>query len=173
MYIRKVTREKDGKQHQYWALVESYRTDRGPRQRVVAWLGEMDESGRLGVENAAGGGAGVQRKLVEDVEPEWVEVNINGVRVENIKDFGGPWLGLELMRRLEIDRFFRESMPRGKEGIGWAEMAKVLVLCRFCHPSSELHIAEHFYEKTALSDLLGIPSDRVNDDRLYRALDKL
>jgi len=139
----------------------------------VAWLGEMDESGRLGVENAAEGGAGVQPRLFNDVKPEWVEININGVRVENIKDLGGPWLGLELMRRLEIDRFFQDHIPRGKEGIGWAEMAKVLILCRFCHPSSELHIAEHFYEKTALSDLLGIPCDRVNDDRLYRALDKL
>ena len=139
----------------------------------MAWLGEMDKSGRLGVENAAEGGIGVQRGLYEDVKPEWVEVNIEGVRVEKIRDFGGPWLGLELMRRLEIDGFFREHMPRGREGIWWAEMAKVLVLCRFCHPSSELHIAEHFYEKTALSDLLGIPSDRINDDRLYRALDKL
>jgi transposase len=139
----------------------------------VAWLGEMDESGRLGVENAAEGGVDVQGILFEDVKPEWVEVNINEVRVEMVKDFGGPWLGLELMHRLEIDRFFQEHMPRGREGIGWAEMAKVLVLCRFCHPSSELHIAEHFYEKTALSDLLGIPSGRVNDDRLYRALDKL
>ena len=133
----------------------------------------MDKSGRLGVENAAEGGIGVQRGLYEDVKPQWVEVNIEGVRVEKIRDFGGPWLGLELMRRLEIDGFFREHMPRGREGIWWAEMAKVLVLCRFCHPSSELHIAEHFYEKTALSDLLGIPSDRINDDRLYRALDKL
>ena len=173
MYIRKLTRAKDGKQHHYWALVESYRTERGPRQRVVAWLGEMDESGRMGVENAAEGSGGVQRKLFDDVKPEWVEVNVNEVRVEKIKDFGGPWLGLELMRRLEIDRFFRDHMPRGKEGIGWAEIAKVLVLCRFCRPSSELHIAEHFYEKTALPDLLGIAPERVNDDRLYRALDKL
>ena len=139
----------------------------------MAWLGEMGESGRLGVENAAEGGAGVQCRLFDDVKPEWIEVNVNEVRVEKIKDFGGPWLGLELMRRLEIDRFFRDHMPRGKEGIGWAEIAKVLVLCRFCRPSSELHIAEHFYEKTALSDLLGIAPDRVNDDRLYRALDKL
>jgi len=173
VYIRKVTRVKDGKGHHYWALVESYRTERGPRQRVVAWLGEMDESGRLGIENAAEGEISVQRRLFEDVRPEWVEVNINEVRVEKVKEFGGPWLGLELMRRLEIDRFFREHMPRGREGIGWAEMAEVLVLCRFCHPSSELHIAEHFYEETALSDLLGIPSDRVNGDRLYRALDKV
>ena len=133
----------------------------------------MDESGRLGVESAAQRGSGVQRRLFDDAEPEWVEVNISGVRVERIRDFGGPWLGLELMRRLDMDRFFLEHMPRGREGIGWAEMAKVLVLCRFCHPSSELHIAEHFYERTAMSDLLGIPPERVNDDRLYRALDKL
>lgn len=173
MNIRKLKRTKDGKQHCYWALVESYRTERGPRQRVVAWLGEMDESGRLGVENAAKGEAGFQSRLFRDTQPEWVEINVSGVRVERIRDFGGPWLGLELMRRLEIDRFFREHILRGREAVDWAEMAKVLVLCRFCHPSSELHIAEHFYEQTAMCDLLGVPPDRVNDDRLYRALDKL
>ena len=173
MNIRKLTRTKDGKQHCYWALVECYRTERGPRQRIVAWLGEMDESGRLGVENAAKGRVGFQSRLFGDAQPEWIEVNVSGVRVERIRDFGGPWLGLELMRRLEIDHFFREHMPRGREAIDWAEIAKVLVLCRFCHPSSELHIAEHFYEKTAMSDLLGVPPERVNDDRLYRALDKL
>jgi transposase len=52
-------------------------------------------------------------------------------------------------------------------------MAEVLVLCRLCHPSSELHIAEHFFRQTALADLLGIPSDKINEDRLYRALDQV
>ena len=33
--------------------MESYRTARGPRQRVVAWLGVMDEQGRLGVKRCA------------------------------------------------------------------------------------------------------------------------
>jgi hypothetical protein len=96
VYIRKLTRVKDGKPHHYWALVESYRTERGPRQRVVAWLGEMDESGRLGVVNAAEGGAGIQGKLFNDVKPEWVEININGVRVENIKGrWPVAWLGVD------------------------------------------------------------------------------
>jgi hypothetical protein len=147
-----LTRAKDGKQHHYWALVESYRTERGPRQRVVAWLGEMDESGRMGVENAAEGSGGVQRKLFDDVKPEWVEVNVNEVRVEKIKDFGGPWLGLELMRRLEIDRFFRDHMPRGKEGIGWAEIAKILVLCRFCRPSVYSDDSGHLIRGKAPTD---------------------
>jgi len=46
-------------------------------------------------------------------------------------------------------------------------------LMRLCKPSSELKIAEHLYERSALDDLLGIPGDKVNDDRLYRALDSL
>ena len=42
MYVRPCYRRKNGKRHAYWALVESYRTERGPRQRVVAYLGDMD-----------------------------------------------------------------------------------------------------------------------------------
>jgi transposase len=49
----------------------------------------------------------------------------------------------------------------------------VLVIARLCEPSSELHIAEDWYRRTALEDLLGVPAERVNDDRLYRALDRL
>ena len=173
MYIRKTTRFKDGKRHHYWALVESYRTERGPRQRVVAWLGEMDKGGRLGVERAAEGVPGYQQNLFEEIEPEWVEINVKGVRVEKVRDFGGPWLGFELMRYLGLDRFFLEHVSLGREEVGWASMAEVLVVCRLCHPSSELHIAEHFYEQTALADLLGIPTDKINEDRLYRALDQI
>ena len=158
MYIRKTTRIKDGKRHDYWALVESYPTERGPRQRTVAWLGELDKAGRLGIANAAKGSRSVQGNLFEkDPEPEWVEVNANGIRVENIKDFGGPWLCLELIRQLQLDQFFTEYLPKGREQIPWSAMALVLVICRLCHPSSELHIAEHLFEETALADLLGIP----------------
>jgi transposase len=46
-------------------------------------------------------------------------------------------------------------------------------LARFCEPSSELHIAEDWFRRTALGDLLGIADDKVNDDRLYRALDRV
>ena len=57
MYLRRCYRRKNGKRHAYWALVESYRTARGPRQRVVAYLGELDEGGRVGVKRCAEGGA--------------------------------------------------------------------------------------------------------------------
>ncbi len=78
-----------------------------------------------------------------------------------------------MLRRLELDRFLEETLPEGREEIPWAAMAMVLVLGRLCEPSSELHLAERFYESSALADLLGVPADKVNEDRLYRALDAL
>jgi hypothetical protein len=119
----------------------------------------MDKAGRLGVERVAEGTPGFQQSLFEKTEPEWVEIDVKGVRVEHVVDFGGPWLGLELMHCLGLEQFFLEHVPGGREEIPWAIMAEVLVLCRVCHPSSELHIAEHFFEQTALADLLGIWSN--------------
>jgi len=69
MYLRRCYRHKDGKRHAYWALVESYRTARGPRQRVAAWLGVMDEQGRLGVKHCAERATSHQGHLFRDTEP--------------------------------------------------------------------------------------------------------
>ena len=173
MYVRPCYRQKDGKRHAYWARVESYRTPRGPRQRVVAWLGAMDEQGRLGVKRCAERSAAQPGSLFGEVQPEWVEVDVRRVRVERSRQFGGPWLGLELLRRLKLDRFLQEALPAGREEIPWPLMATVLVLGRLCDASSELHLAEHFYASTALADLLSVPAEKVNEDRLYRALDAL
>jgi len=173
MYLRRCYRNKDGQRHAYWALVESYRSSRGPRQRVVAWLGAMDERGRLGVERCAEQRRSYQAGLFTALEPEWVEVDLKRVRVERSRKFGGPWLGRELLRRLGLDRFIEQTLASGREEIPWAAMALVLVLGRLCEPSSELHLAERFYEASALADLLGIPAEKVNEDRLYRALDAL
>lgn len=173
MYIRKINIKKDGKTHAYWALVESCRTECGPRQYVVAYLGEMDAAGRLGVQKAAEGRSDHQVDLYENLEPEWVEVNVRGVRTERVRDFGDVWLALQLLKRLGLLEFFHQAIPADKEKIRWADLACVLTIARFCEPSSELYIAEQFYGHTALADLMGIPNERVYDNRLYRALDKL
>src|SRR5436853_637726 len=110
MYLRRCYRRKDGKRHAYWALVESYRTTRGPRQRVVAWLGVMDERGRLGVKRCAEKNTAYQTGFFTKTEPEWVEVDVKRVRVERSRKFGGPWLGRELLRRLELDRFLEQRL---------------------------------------------------------------
>jgi transposase len=188
MFIRQCSRVVNGKRQAYWALVESYRTARGPRQRVVAWLGKLDEAGRLGVRQAAeapgadaahrSGATGVrQRTMFEEessaVEPRWVEVNAAGVRVENCRQFGGPWLALELIRQLHLDEFLQRALPPGQEQVPWSLSALILVIARLLEPASELYTAEQWYPKTALPELLGVPVERVDDNRLYRALDEL
>jgi hypothetical protein len=111
MFLRPCYRQKNGKRHAYWALCESYRTERGPRQRVVAYVGQLDEAGRLGVREAAAGQRGGRpRKLFDDVRPQWVEVDASRVRVENCHALGGPWLGLELVRRLGLKEFLDQTI---------------------------------------------------------------
>ena len=116
MYLRRCYRRKDGKRHAYWALVESYRTARGPRQRVVAYLGEMDEAGRLGVRQRAEQGDGTwQAGLFDRAKPEWVEVDLKRIAVERTREFGRPWLGLELCRRLGLVEFLERAItPRAR-----------------------------------------------------------
>jgi hypothetical protein len=173
MYIRPIYRKKDGKEHAYWALMECVRTARGPRSYVMAYLGALPEEECRAFEAAVRGGSKVRQGDLFNEAPRWVEVDTANVRVERLRAFGGPWLGLEMLRMVGLDELFDEVMPEGREEIAWSVMAQIVVLCRLCEPSSELHIAEHFYKQSALADLLAVPASKVNDDRLYRALDQL
>lgn len=174
MYLRRCHRAKDGKRHAYWALVKSVRTAKGPRQKIIAYLGDLDEAGRLGVQQAADGKAhSAHPSLFESSSPRWVEVDASAVRVEGIRSFGGAWLALQLIGKLGLKSLLDGLMPIGREEVPWSIMSLVLVICRLCDPSSELRIAEHLYERSALADLLGVAVAKINDDRLYRALDEL
>lgn len=175
MYLRRCRAGKSQKEKVYWQLVESYRSERGPRQRVVAYLGDTEESLRLGIREAATSRIGIQQTQLfsKTPEPEWVEVDTKCVRVERVRDFGGYWLGLQVLDKLGINGFLEKIIEQGHEEISWSMMATILVLMRLCEPSSELHIAEDLFEQSALVDLLGIPAEKINDDRLYRALDIL
>ena len=174
MYIRKRRVKKKGKTYEYWELVESERTERGPRQRSVAYLGIAEPGVRIGMKLAASGEHWPhQRSLIDDIEPEWVEVDAKRVRFERTRAFGGVWLGMELLKLLGLPELLREMMPGGLEDVPWWSMSLVLVLGRLLDASSELRLAEHIYERSAMSDVLGIPAGKVNDDRLYRALDRL
>jgi transposase len=181
MYLRRHNKKVDGDKYEYWSLVESVRTTRGPRQRIVATIGKLpglDKEERIGweeVKRILEGKPLPQPRLFEpnDDPPSWATVNINKVSVERLRHFGDIYLGLLLWNKLGFADFCKEHITEGREEIPWSIMASILVLARFCAPSSELQIAESWYEKTALDDLLGVPSDKVNDERLYRALDAL
>jgi len=183
MYIRQQFKVVDGKRKAYWALVESVRTDRGPRQRVVSWLGALDEAGRLGLLARAtfrseSSTADYRQQVLfeyddQPIEPRWVRVNTKAVRVENKKDFGGPWLAIQLLDKLKLDKFFEKHQPKGREQVPWGLVSMTLVIARLLDPSSELYTSEQWYPKTALPEMLGIPAERIDDNRLYRALDEL
>lgn len=181
MYLRRRCRKKGDEEYESWALVESVRTARGPRQRTVATVGKlpgMDKEEQVGwgeIARILDGKPRPQPNLFEKEEevPAWAEVNLKGVSVERLRHFGDVYLGLALWKRLGLEPFSQMHLPEGREEIPWSVMAAVLVLARFCAPSSELQIAESWYEKTALDDLLGVASGKINDDRLYRALDAL
>ena len=104
---------------------------------------------------------------------EPVAVRLDQIRLERGRRFGDVWLGWRLWRALGLDRFCEDRLVEGRERAPWPAIAAFLVIARLCEPSSELHIAEDWYRRTALDDLLGVPAERVNDDRLYRALDHL
>ncbi len=177
MYLRHSTVHKDGKTHTYWRLVRSVRREGKVIQQTVAHLGELDAQGRASARALAKElmGCGSQSELFGERQEcaERVKVDLSRIYVERSRRFGDVFLGWTLWQALELPGLLSELMPEGREDVPWPLMAAILTLGRLCEPSSELHVAEDWYRKTALEDLLGVPAAEVNDDRLYRALDHL
>ena len=183
MFLRRCVRRKSGKTHTYWALVESYRTGRGSRQRVVAYLGELKRSQQSGwaqLGRKLSGKCRPQPSLFDpphyddpgdDEEP--VLVRLKGVALERLRDFGDVWLAGGMWRLLELDKLLGRLLPRGREEVPWPTVAAILTIARFCEPQSELHIEDIWYRQTALDDLLGVPVEKIHTDRLYAGLDLL
>jgi transposase len=184
MFLRRYSRTKDGKTHTYYALVESVRTEAGPRQHVVAYLGELNHDqeqrwqrtvvfhNRLGEDR--------QLRLFPDAEPiavpddpDVVQIRLGSVGWTNARRFGDVWLGLWLWKFLHLDEIVDRHVPQGKETVRPADIVAIEVINRLCAPCSEFALAEHWYRSTALEDLLGVPDSAVTKDRLYRTLDRL
>lgn len=187
-FLKKTHHRKKGETYDYWRIVESVRTSRGPRHRTIAWLGKepgIDEEEMIGWEEITKDLNGrtnpdfIQGDLFSPSssnsppKPEWATVDLRSVRVERVRRFGDVYLALKIWRKMGLDLFFQKHMNSGREEIVWPIMACLLCVARFCEPSSELSIAESWYEKTSLDDLLGIDVNKVNPDRLYRSLDML
>jgi transposase len=185
MFLRRYQRTKDGKTHTYFALVESVRTERGPRQRIVAQLGELSEDQQQRWQQTAifhtrERDAG-QLHLFDDpsapLDGDVVRVRLGKVGWTNARAFGDVWLGLQLWQRLGLDRIVARHLPVGRQTVPPASMVAIEVITRLCigqgGETSEFGLAEAGYRRTALQDLLGVPDEQVTKDRLYRTLDEL
>jgi transposase len=176
MYLRHTTIRKNGKTHTYWRLVRSVRVGRKVRQETVTQLGELDAEGRIAARHLAHSLVGVERVpglFADEIPAAPLEVDLSQLHLERGRRFGDVWLGLRLWQAVGLDRLLETHLPRGRADLPWSAIAAILVIARLCEPSSELHIAEDWFRRTALDDLLGIAAEKINDDRLYRALDHL
>jgi len=184
MFLRPNRRLVDGEWYEYWTLVRTVRTAKGPRQEIVATLGKepgLESRSRYGWEAVAdlleGREPLVQGELGQQLKPEppahWTQVDLQGVRVERVRDFGQVYLALSLWRRLGLHTLLRQLIEGGREEVPWELTACILTLARFCGQKSELEVAQRWYADSALEDLLGVPFGQVNDARLYRGLDVL
>jgi len=152
VFLRELRRNKDGKDHSYWALVETVRTPEGPRQRTLCYLGELNGSMRARwqrtIEVFNEQGESRQLKLfpstlqIADDDPNVARVLLNRVRLERTRRFGECFLGLDLWRRLGLDRFCEETLDRQAAEVAWSRVAAVLAINRLCAPGSELAIEQ-------------------------------
>ena len=185
MFLRRNRRTLNGECYEYWTLVKTVRTAKGPRQELVATLGKepgLESRTRHGWEQVADllegrTPAPVQGELGQRLAvapaPQWAQVDLSGVRVERVRDFGQVYLGLSLWRRLGLHTLLREVIEPGQEEVPWDLTACILSLARFCGQRSELEVAERWYADSVLEDLLGVALSQVNEARLYRGLDVL
>jgi transposase len=183
MFLRPNHRIKDGKDHTYWSLVETVRTPDGPRQKTLCYLGELNGSAQARwlktIEVFNEQGEAEQLKLFPSHieppanDPHVARVLLNKVRLERTRQIGACYLGLELWKRLELDRFFEEAVDKVPAAVPWSRIAALLTINRLCAPGSELAVEQRWYPSTALDDLLEIEEGKINDTRLYRCLDRI
>ena len=183
MFLRPNHRDKDGKDHIYWSVVETVRTPDGPRQKTLCYLGELNSSAQARwlrtVEVFNEQGESQQLKLFPSHvappadDPQVARVLLNKVRLERTRQFGACFLGLELWKRLELDRFFAQAVDGESADVPWSRVAALLAINRLCAPGSELAIEQRWYPSTALDDLLEIEEGKINDTGLYRCVDRI
>ena len=163
MFLRRYQRSQNGKSHTYYAIVESVRTQAGPRQRVVAHLGELNHDQELRWQRTIQfhnqQGDDRQLRLFPDDhrasspdDPDVVRINLKSVGWANPRQFGDVWLALWLWQYLKLDEILDRHIPQGHETIRPADIVAIEVINRLCSPCSEFALAEHWYASTGLED---------------------
>ena len=187
MFLRCKKRRKDGKEHLYWSIVENRRVAGGRiLQRHVLYLGELngrqEASWRRTVELFAHDESAPRQVSLfpeehlpadKDSPIPSVGIRLSQMRLERPRQWGACWLGCELWRQLGLDTFWAEKLPSGRQGARWDKILQTLVLYRLIDPGSEWRLHRHWFDHSALADLLGADFSLVEIHRLYRCHDQL
>ena len=185
MFLRSHTRMKDGKQHRYYTVVESRRLQSGKvAQRQVLYLGEINDSQQASWRRTLEVFDEAEQRLTPlSLFPEdrpvpadaldSVQVKLSEMKLERARPYGNCWLGCELWRQLQLDRFWSEKLPPGREGVAWHQVLELLVVNRLIDPGSEFRVHRHWFDHSAMDILLGQDFAVAEKDRLYRCLDRV
>jgi transposase len=186
MYLRATCRKKDGKEHYYWSVVESYRARNGRvGQRHVLYLGEINDTQKASwlqtievLEEKKTKPRQValfpdNRKLPESLPCDAIQVRLSQLRLSRPRQWGACWLAFDLWIRLELDRFWSPLLPESREGTRWLNVLKTLTAYRLIDPGSEWRLHREWFRNSAVGDLLHEDQDIAKDDTLYRCLDKI
>ena len=185
MFLRCTIRKKDGKEHRYWNVVENRRVSGGRIvQRQVLYLGEINgsqrEAWRKTIEVFEDGAATAQTmalfpedRPVEIDDEQVVRIRLREVELRRPRQWGGCWLACQLYEELGLDEFWAERLPASSKGTRWDLIAQALSCYRLMGPGSEWRLHRHWYEKSAMADLLGAGFELVEIHKLYECLDRL
>jgi transposase len=186
MFLRAKIRQKNGKAHRYWSVVENKRVGGGRVvQRHVLYLGEINDTQELAWRRSIEvmeAGAARPRTLslfpedrCEGLLPDAsiVRLKLSRIRLRRPRQWGACWLALELWRELELDRFWAERLGPSRKGTRWDQVLFVLVAYRLLAPGSEWRLHREWFERSALADLLGEDAGLAESHKLYRCHDRL
>ena len=186
MFLRATTRKKDGKEHRYYSVVENKRVGGGRvLQRHVLYLGEINSSQErawrrsIEVLDEASQAARTLSLFPEDrcegVIPDEsiVRLKLAQLRLERPRQWGACWLTLGLWQQLGLDAFWSERLAPSRKGTRWDQVLFVLVAYRLLSPGSEWRLHRHWFERSALGDLLGADAALADIHALYGCHDRL
>jgi len=185
MFLRCHRRKKDGKEHRYYSVEESRRLHSGKVvQRRVLYLGEINDSQQaawrksLEVFDEQQQRAMTLSLFAEDRPApadvlDTIQVKLSEMQLRRARPYGNCWLGCELWRQLELDRFWAQKLPRGREDVSWAQVLQLLVVNRLIDPGSEFRVHRQWFDQSAMDVLMGVDFAVAEKDRLYRCLDRI
>jgi transposase len=185
MFLRCHVRKKDGKEHRYFSVEESRRLQSGKVvQRRVLYLGEVNDSQQAAWRKTLEVFDEQQQRMATlSLFPEdrpvpadaldTIQVKLSEMQLRRARPYGNCWLGCELWRQLELDRFWERKLPRGREDVGWSQVLELLVVNRLIDPGSEFRVHRQWFDQSAMDVLLGVDFAVAEKDRLYRCLDRI